>query len=53
MIRQRDEEEGTQLDRALTREWRLEMELEEMQELREKERRAYEEAMREFGRNNS
>jgi hypothetical protein len=53
MTRQRDEEGGTQLDRALTREWRLEMELEEMQELREKERRAYEETMREFGRNNS
>jgi hypothetical protein len=53
MTRQRDEEGGTQLDRALTREWRLEMELKEMQELREKERRAYEEAMREFGRNNN
>jgi DDE superfamily endonuclease/Tc5 transposase DNA-binding domain len=46
MTRQRDEEGGTQLDRALTREWRLEMELEEMQELREKERRAYEEGLR-------
>jgi hypothetical protein len=53
MIKQRDEEGGTQLDRALTREWRLEMELEEMQELREKERRAFEEGLREFQRNNS
>jgi hypothetical protein len=53
MIKQRDEEGGTQLDRALTREWRLEMKLEEMQELREKERRAYEESLREFQRNNS
>jgi hypothetical protein len=53
MTRQRDEEGGTQLDRALTREWRLEMELKEMQELREKERRAYEEGLREFQRNNS
>jgi hypothetical protein len=29
------------------------MELEEMQELREKERRVYEEGLREFQRNNS
>jgi DDE superfamily endonuclease len=53
MTKQRDEEGGTQLERALTREYRLKEDLEEMAELREKERKEYEEAIREFGRNNS
>jgi len=53
MVRQRDEEGGTQLQRALTRESLLEMELEEINELREKERKAYDELRREFERNNS
>ena len=53
IVRQRDEEGGTQLQRALTRESLLEMELEEINELREKERKAYDELRREFERNNS
>jgi len=53
MVRQRDAEGGSQLQRALTRESILEMELEETNELREKERKEYDELRREFERNNS
>jgi len=53
MVRQRDEEGGTQLQRALAREGQLTMELEEMAELRENERKAYDEWRREIEQNNS
>jgi len=53
MVRQRDMEGGTQLQRALTRESLLEIELEELTELRENERKVYAEWRREFNRNNS
>jgi DDE superfamily endonuclease/Tc5 transposase DNA-binding domain len=53
MVRQRDIEGGTQLQRALTRESLLEIEIEELNEEHEKERRAYDELRREFERNNS
>jgi DDE superfamily endonuclease len=53
MVKQRDEDGGTQLERALDREVRLNMELEEMAELREKERRMYDEWRREFVQNSS
>jgi hypothetical protein len=53
MVRQRDEEGGTQLQRALAREGQLTMELEEMAELRENERKAYNQWRREFEQNNS
>jgi hypothetical protein len=53
MVKQRVEEGGTQLKRALAREARLEIALEEMAETREKERREYEELRRASGLNNS
>ena len=53
MVRQRDIEGGTQLQRAVAREGVLTMELEEMTELRENERKAYDEWRREFEPNNS
>jgi hypothetical protein len=53
MVKQRDEEKGTQLQRALAREARLELALEEMAETREKERREYDELRRANGLNNS
>jgi hypothetical protein len=53
MVKQRVEEGGTQLKRALAREARLEIALEEMAETREKERREYEELRRGSGLNNS
>lgn len=43
MVKQRAEDGGTQLQRALDREAQLELALEEMAETREKERREYEE----------
>jgi hypothetical protein len=43
MVKQRDEDGGSQWERALDREVRLNMELEEMAELRENERRMYDE----------
>jgi hypothetical protein len=53
MVKQRVEEGGSQLKRALAREARLEIALEEMAETREKERREYEELRRANGLNNS
>jgi len=52
-VRQRDMEGGTQLQRALTRESLLEIELEELTGLRENERKVYAEWRREFDQNNS
>jgi hypothetical protein len=53
MVKQREKEGGSQLKRALAREARLEIALEEMAETREKERREYEELRRASGLNNS
>jgi hypothetical protein len=53
IIKQRDEENGTQLQRALAREARLELALEEMAETREKQRKEYDELRRANGLNDS
>jgi hypothetical protein len=53
MVKQQDKEGGTQLQRVLAREARLELALEEMAETREKERREYDELRRANELNNS
>jgi hypothetical protein len=52
MVRQRAQDGGTQLERALDREAELKIALEEMAETREKERREYDELRRANGLNN-
>jgi hypothetical protein len=53
MVQQRAEDGGTQLQRALGREAKLKIALEEMAETREKERREYDELRRANGLNNT